>query len=80
MLNCEKASQLASKEMDEKLPLRQSLALKLHLLLCRGCSNFTRQLNFLREAARYSKKTIELQLTDEAKQRIIQALKDKKLS
>ena len=75
MLNCEKASQLASKAMDEKLPFGQSLVLKLHLLICRGCSNFTQQLNFLQEASRHSRERIEFQLTGEAKQRIASALK-----
>jgi len=80
MLNCEKASQLASRAMDEELSFRQNMALKLHLLLCRGCSNFTRQLNFLREASRHSGKRIEFKLADEAKRRIAKVLKDKQTS
>jgi len=80
MLNCEKASQLASRAMDEKLSFRQNMALKLHLLLCRGCSNFTQQLNFLREAAHHSGKRIEFKLADEAKRRISKVLKDKQAS
>ena len=80
MLNCEKASQLASRAMDEKLPFRKNLALKLHLLLCRNCSNFTLQLNFLREASRYSEKRIEFQLAEKAKRRISKVLKDKQTS
>jgi hypothetical protein len=77
MLNCEKASQLASRAMDEKLSFRLNMALKLHLLLCRSCSNFTQQLNFLREAVRHSGKRIEFKLADEAKRRIAKVLKDK---
>jgi Mn-dependent DtxR family transcriptional regulator len=80
MLNCEKASQLASRAMDEKLSFRQNMALKLHLLLCRSCSNFTQQLNFLREAARHSGKRIEFKLADEARRRIAKVLKDKQTS
>lgn len=80
MLNCEKASQLASRAMDEKLSFRQNMALKLHLLLCRSCSNFTQQLNFLREVSRHSGKKIGFKLADEAKRRIAKVLKDQQTS
>ena len=80
MLNCEKASQLASRAMDEKLSFRQNMALKLHLFLCRSCSNFTQQLNFLREVSRHSGKRIRFKLADEAKRRIAKVLKDKQTS
>jgi Putative zinc-finger len=80
MLNCEKASQLASRAMDEELSFRQNMALKLHLLLCRSCSNFTQQLNFLREASRHSGKRIGFKLADEARRRISKVLKDKQIS
>lgn len=80
MLNCETASQLASRAMDEKLSFRQNMALNLHLLLCRSCSNFTQQLNFLRQVSRHSGKLIEFKLADEAKRRISKVLKDKQAS
>lgn len=77
MLNCKKTSQLSSRVMDEKLSFLQSLELKLHLLLCRSCSNFTDQLKFLREVSRRSRKRNEFQLTEEARERISRALKNK---
>ncbi|MBL0011421.1 MAG: zf-HC2 domain-containing protein [Nitrosomonas sp.] len=76
MLNCKQASQLASRSMDEKLPLWKNMVLKIHLILCRSCTNFTRQLVFLREASRYSRTNLDFQLTEEARQRIANALKD----
>ena len=77
MLNCKRASQLASRAMDEKLPLWENIMLKMHVLLCHSCTNFTRQLIFLRKASRRSKTNLDFQLTDEAKQRIAKALEDK---
>lgn len=77
MLNCKQASQLASRAMDEKLPFGKNLMLKIHLLLCRSCTNFTRQLFFLRQASSHFRNKHDFQLTKEAKQRIANALKEK---
>lgn len=76
MLNCKQASLLASRAMDEKLPYWKNSMLKMHLLLCRSCANFTRQLDSLREASRYSRINRNFHLTDEAKQRIVDALRN----
>ncbi len=51
-LRCEEASLLASQELDEPLGLAQRLAIWGHLLACRSCRRFRRQLWFLREALR----------------------------
>ena len=77
MLNCKHASQLASQAMDEKLPFWKSSMLRMHLFLCRSCTNFTQQLVFLREASRRFRNNLDFQLTDEARQRIANALKNK---
>lgn len=76
MLNYKQASLLASRAMDEKLPFRERMALRLHLWLCRNCAHFTEQLTFLREAARHSKIHLDFYLADEARQRIARVLKN----
>ena len=76
MLNCKQASQLASQAMDEKLPYWKNVMLKMHLLLCRRCSSFTRQLDFLREASHRYRNNHDLRLTEEAKKRIANALRN----
>ncbi|MDT8363409.1 MAG: zf-HC2 domain-containing protein [Nitrosomonas sp.] len=76
MLNCKQASLLASRAMDEKLSVRERVALKLHLWLCRSCTHFTGQLTFLREAAQHSRMRPDFNLTDEARQRIARVLKN----
>lgn len=80
MLNCRHASQLASRAMDEKLPFWKSLSLKIHLLLCRSCNNFSKQLDFLRKISRHGIDIPDFQLTDEAKHRIAATLSDKQTS
>ncbi|WP_292987079.1 zf-HC2 domain-containing protein [Nitrosomonas sp.] len=77
MLNCKQASQLASRAMDEKLSFWGKSMLTMHLLLCRSCSNFTRQLDFLRAVSRRSVTHLDFRLTREARQRIANALQDR---
>ena len=52
MLSCKEVSLLLSKACDRKLAWRERLAVRLHLLYCRGCARVERQLQFLRIAAR----------------------------
>jgi hypothetical protein len=49
---CKDVSQLASDAMEQDLPLRQRLGLKLHLCLCQACRRYVRHLRFLRRASR----------------------------
>lgn len=79
MLNCKQASALMSRAMDEKLPFGKILALKLHLFICDGCTNFSSQIFLLRQAARLFGKrqpSHDPHLSEEAKQRISHALRD----
>ena len=50
MLSCKEATQLVSQGLDRRLGLGQRVALRVHLAICDGCSNFRRQVSFLREA------------------------------
>ncbi|MEJ2576812.1 MAG: zf-HC2 domain-containing protein [Gammaproteobacteria bacterium] len=52
MLNCHHATQLMSQELDRELTRRERLALRFHVMICSGCSNFRRQMAFIRRAAR----------------------------
>ena len=51
MLSCKEVSLLLSRSCDQALPWRARLAIRLHLLYCRGCARLERQLQFLRTAA-----------------------------
>ena len=50
MLTCKEASRLTSEELDRKLSVGQWLALRMHLMLCEGCTRVSRQFQFLRRA------------------------------
>lgn len=52
MLTCRQATHLLSERLDRPLSLRERLNLRVHLLICRGCRNFGRQMTFLRSACR----------------------------
>jgi hypothetical protein len=48
--NCNPTAELLSQGQDRSLTLPEKIRLKLHLLLCDGCRNFSRQLAFMRKA------------------------------
>ncbi|HYD57723.1 MAG TPA: zf-HC2 domain-containing protein [Burkholderiales bacterium] len=51
-LKCRDAARLASQAMDRRLTLGESAALRVHLSICEGCTNFRKQVEFLRAAIR----------------------------
>ncbi|HUX23876.1 MAG TPA: zf-HC2 domain-containing protein [Burkholderiales bacterium] len=51
MYSCEEASEISSRAMDAPLTLWERTLLRMHLLLCDRCSNFSRQIEFLRRAS-----------------------------
>lgn len=80
MLNCKQASELMSQAMDTELPFGKKMSLKVHLMMCHGCSNFMRQISFLHKAARHfatGNHSESMRLSDEAKRRIQAALEGK---
>lgn len=79
MLNCKQASELMSRAMDENLSFLNRFSLKVHLVLCEGCTNFSSQIFLLHKVARALGKGQDcdnLRLSDEARQRIYQELKN----
>jgi predicted anti-sigma-YlaC factor YlaD len=52
MLNCKQAAALISQGMDKELSLPQKVSLRFHLMMCNGCRNFNRQMEFLRQGCR----------------------------
>lgn len=59
MYSCEQASKLSSRAMDEPLGRVDRALLMLHLMMCKGCANFSRQINFLRRASRKIPEALE---------------------
>lgn len=52
MLNCQEITRLLSESQDRTLSVMERMQLEMHLAMCKGCSNFRKQMNFLREACR----------------------------
>jgi Putative zinc-finger len=82
MLSCKDAAALVSESLDRRLPLGQRIALRMHLIFCRFCRRFSRQVLFLKEVAGRVKKgkageesPVSDSLSAEAKEKIEQALK-----
>ena len=80
MFSCRDVTQKASQAMDVSLPLRQRMAIRIHLLMCRYCARLLRQWTALRKAGRAEDmdlptKTIPEKLSEEAKTRIKEKLR-----
>ena len=50
MLSCKEASHLISEGLDRRLGFGERIALRVHLAICGACSNFSKQIAFLRKA------------------------------
>jgi hypothetical protein len=50
MINCRRVTELCSQEMERNLQLQEQIPLRMHLLMCSGCTNFRKQMSILRDA------------------------------
>jgi hypothetical protein len=50
MLSCKEVSRLVSQGLDRRLGWSERLRLRLHLVICDGCTNFKKQMDFIRQA------------------------------
>jgi hypothetical protein len=80
MLDCKQACHLVSQSMETKLSFRQRLALRLHLMICDACTQFSRQMGLLREAIGQLGRGMEndemIRLPEAARQRIGNSVAD----
>jgi len=74
MPTCRDASRLQSEALDGKLSFSKRLGLVLHLLICKWCRRYGKQIRFMREAAREHSESLSeavpQQLSAEARERI----------
>jgi Putative zinc-finger len=79
MLTCKQASQFISQSLDRPLTLRERLALKLHLFICKYCKRFSQQLVSMRVALETMTKLAEndnsIEMPEESKKRIAENVK-----
>jgi hypothetical protein len=52
MFNCKAVTQIVSESMDRDLPIHHRVLVRMHLLMCKYCARFRRQLLTIREVCR----------------------------
>jgi len=52
MLTCKDVTRLISDSMDRSLPLGKRIGVRLHLMICRFCARYERQLLLIRDTVR----------------------------
>jgi hypothetical protein len=81
MINCKKASQLASDAQERPLSLGEKINVYLHLLICKPCVNFNKQLEFMHRATTSANDNVSMKpdtgMSDSARERIRQQLNQK---
>lgn len=82
MLSCKDVTRLISESMDRSLPLGKRVGVRLHLLICKFCARYERQLLLIRDTVRRFVATEETAggtlgepLSEEAKERIRRSLR-----
>jgi predicted anti-sigma-YlaC factor YlaD len=50
MLSCRQVTRLVSQGLDRELGFTERVRLRVHLAICDGCTNFSKQMAFLRQA------------------------------
>lgn len=76
MRECKQIIELISQSMDSGLPRLAYLEMKIHLLMCKTCNRYSRQLSIMQKALSVIEgHLLSQQLSEEAKQRISLQLK-----
>lgn len=76
MLKCKQIIELSSKQIDTHLPWYQRLEFKLHLLMCKSCNLYSRQINFIQYIlSNLDQHGKNLKLPEDAKKRIANKIK-----
>jgi len=83
MLSCKDVTQLLSESMDTSLPIGKRVGVRFHLLICKFCARYERQLALIRETVRHlvaaeetAGGTLGEPLSEEAKERIRRSLRN----
>ncbi len=83
MLSCKDVTRLISESMDRSLPLGKRIGVRVHILMCKFCARYERQLLLIRETLRRLAATEEQlgkllgeTLSEEARARILESLRN----
>lgn len=75
--SCKEAAELASRSLDQAIPVGVRIKLRLHFLICRWCERYFIHMRFLRRAMRHYARRSEQEgpaLSPDARRRLKQAL------
>ena len=82
MLTCKETSFKVAESLDQKLPLSERFMMRTHLLMCKSCQLFSKQMQLLNSASQQhsvltenSIEQIQEKLSEEAHQRIMDTLR-----
>jgi hypothetical protein len=78
---CKDVSQLISRSMDEKMPLRVRMGIRFHLMMCSLCRNYKKQLWIIHRAVEKldrmeSTGTSPMRLPDQVREKLQDLFKD----
>jgi hypothetical protein len=83
MLNCRDTAKLASEAMDRTLPLMRRISVKIHLMMCKFCRRYLRQVRFIREILQLAPEEMKdapestaIRLSSDARVRIREAMRN----
>jgi len=83
MLSCKDVTKLVSESMDRSLPLGKRIGMRLHLVFCKWCARYERQLLLIRETVGRLAATVDAPgepsretLSVEARERIRETIKN----
>ena len=79
MLKCKQVTEMASKSLDISIPWLQRFEIKLHLMMCKSCYQYAKQIKFIQKAiSGIDKQGENIILSAEAKNRIQEKLNQPK--
>ena len=81
MFNCKEVSEKVSLSMDASLPVHHRMMIAMHLLMCKYCNRFRKQLMIIRNAFRLEKlpeddRARTVSLSNATRERIKKALRE----
>ncbi len=67
MMNCQQATRLLSESQERALSLSEKVSLKVHVMMCSGCKNFSLQIPFLSQAMKAYARGLDEAVEDDVK-------------
>ena len=76
-IHCNESAQLLSLRQEQPLSTTDKIALRLHLLLCKACRSYEKQLSFFRTCFDHFRKQINSRsMSSQSKEKIRKKIKD----